>query len=383
MKKNKVKKIITVILIICICISFSSCWDYVGLNEIGITTGVAIDKEGDKYKLTLEVVDLVKSNKEKGTTPLYVECEGKTVLEAVRNSKSISATKMFWGHIAVIIISEQIAQEEGILKCLEIFQRDAEPRETINIIISQEKTAKDLIMAQGLTTALNALELRDIVAEDHSVTSKTGDVQFYQAIDVLNKQGRELVLPAFRIIKNDDFSTGQSNGVALFNQDKLIGYLSPEDTFFYLFVINEIKGGVFSVQLEEDKEDSTVFEINGSKTKMDYEYDEEKDKFKIIIEIDTNVFIAQRRSMQDTYNQKEIEKIQKEAGEYLEENIKSVIKKVQTEYDSDIFAFGNLIYRKNPKLWDKVSDNWGKYFKETEVEIKSNIHIKNTAFLTN
>lgn len=382
MNKNKIKKIIAVIIIICICMSFYGCWDYTSLNEIGIVTGVAIDKEEDNYKLTLEVVDLLKSNKQTGIKPLYVECEGTTIMEAVRNSKSISATKMFWGQIAVLILSEQMAKEEGILKCLELFLRDAEPRETINIIISQEKTAKDLIMAQGLTTSLNALELSDIVAEDHKVTSKTGDVQFYQAMDVLNKPGRELVLPAFHIIKNDDFFTAQSNGVVIFDEDMLIGYLSPEDTFFYLFVINEIQGGVFSTQLEEDKEDRTVFEINGSKTKMDYEYDEEKDKFKIIVEIDTNVFIAERSLMKEPYNQKKIEEIQKEAGEYLKINIESVIKKVQIEYDSDIFAFGNLIYRKKSKLWDKVSDDWDRYFKEIEVEIKANVHIKNTASLT-
>lgn len=382
MKKIKAKKIIAVILIICICASFSGCWDYVSLNEIGIVTGVAIDKEGDNYKLTLEAVDLVKSNKQTGMKPLYVECEGKTIIEAVRNSKSISASKMFWGHIHILIISEQIAKEEGVSGCLALFLRDAEPRETINVIISQEKTAKDLIVAQGLTTALNALELREIVTEDHEVTSKTGDVQLYQAVDVLNIPGRELVLPAFRIIKNDNFYTAQSNGVYIFKEDKLIGYLSPEDTFFYLFVINEVNGGIFSMQLKEDKEDMTSFEINGSKTKMDYEYDEDKDKFKINIEIETDVFLAERSLMQETYNQKEIEKIQKEAGKYLEESIKSVIKKVQTEYDSDIFGFGNLIYRKNPKLWNKVSKDWDRYFKELDVEIKANVQIKNTAFLT-
>lgn len=382
MNKKEIKKIIAVILIICICVSFCGCWDYVGLNQIGIVLGVAIDKNDDSYKLTLEIIDLKKSSKDAGVKPQYIECEGSTLIEAVRNSKSRSATKMFWGQIAILIISEQVAKEEYLLDILNLFIRDAEPRETIHLLISKEKTAKDLLKAKGLTNPLNSLEIVEIIRRDHEVTSKTGDIQLYQAFGILLMQGKEAVLPAFHVIKNDDETTSESDGVAVFKKGKMIGYLSPEDTFFYLYVVNEIKGGIFSVKLDKDKENKTAFEINGSKTKMDYEYDEKKDKFKIVLEIETNVFIAESSLMQEPYNEKEIEKIQKEVGEYLKQNIAYVIKKVQTEYDCDIFGFGNLIYRKKPKLWDKVSKDWDKYFKEIEVEIKANVQIKNTAFVT-
>lgn len=384
MNKKTIKKIIVFILIICICSSLCGCWDYVGLNEIAITLGVAVDKEEDNYKLTFEIVDLLESSKDTGIKTTYIEGEGKTVFEAARNAKSRTATKIFFGNQEVLVISEQIAKEEGILKTLDFFMRDAEPRETIHVMISKEKTAKDLLIAKGLTNPASSLEIKEIIRRDHEVTSKTAVIQLYQIYSILYKHGWMLVLPAFHAVKNNDISTPESDGMAVFKEDKLIGYLAPDETFFCLFVINEVNGGLFSVEKQNDLGDRTTYEITGSKTKTDFEYDKEKDKFKITVEIDIETFISQcPRHLENPYDTELINEMKKMADEYLKKNIENVIQKVQTQYNSDIFGFGNTVYRKDNKLWHEVSENWDRYFRELEVEIKPNVHIRNTALFRN
>jgi len=385
MSRNNAKKIFVLILIIFTVLPMlCGCWNYVGLNEIGIVLGVAIDKENDNYKLTFEIVDLTKSGKETGVVPAYIESEGKTVFEAVRNAKQRLQTKLFFGHISILVISEQIAKYEGVLESFNLFLRDAESRETINLIVSQEKTAKDIITAKGLTNPLNSLEIKEIIKSDHVTTGKTSDVQLYQLYDVLFTHGRQLVLPAFHKVKNGDIETAESHGVALFKKDKLIGYLSPDDTFFYLFVIDELRGGLFSVPLDKNSSERTVFEINNAKSKMDFEYDKDKDQFKIILKINADVFLAEEaNNMTEPYDRHMISKIRKSAEDYLKENIENVISKVQKKYNADIFGFGNKIYRKNPELWRKAEKDWDRYFKELKVDIKPSINIKNTASLRN
>jgi spore germination protein KC len=365
------------------CMPLYGCWDYVGLNEIGIAIGLAIDKDTstNMYKLTYEIIDLQKSSKDQGTQTTLVESEGKTLFEAVRNAKSKSATKMFFGSMEVLIISEQIAKEESIKKCIDLFLRDAEPRETINVVISQEPTAKALLKVKGITNSITSTEIKTIIKKDHKITSKTGDIEMFEVYELLNDSGRQLTLPAFHVTMNNDKQTVESNGIALFNSDKLIGYLSPEETFYFLFITNEVMGGVFV--LEDGDHSMVSLEINKNKTKSSYQYDEKKDNFTVTIEIQMEVFLGEYNICSDELDNYTIEKIQKKADKELSKQIKNIIQKVQMEYISDIFGFGNLVYRKDPKLWAEVSKNWNKYFTEIEIEVKSQIHITNTGFMKN
>ncbi len=382
MNKKTIKTLLIIIMIFS-CMPLYGCWDYVGLNEIGIAIGLAIDKDTstNMYKLTYEIIDLQKSSKDQGTQTTLVESEGKTLFEAVRNAKSKSATKMFFGSMEVLIISEQIAKEESIKKCIDLFLRDAEPRETINVVISQEPTAKALLKVKGITNSITSTEIKTIIKKDHKITSKTGDIEMFEVYELLNDSGRQLTLPAFHVTMNNDKQTVESNGIALFNSDKLIGYLSPEETFYFLFITNEVMGGVFV--LEDGDHSMVSLEINKNKTKSSYQYDEKKDNFTVTIEIQMEVFLGEYNICSDELDNYTIEKIQKKADKELSKQIKNIIQKVQMEYISDIFGFGNLVYRKDPKLWAEVSKNWNKYFTEIEIEVKSQIHITNTGFMKN
>jgi spore germination protein KC len=58
-----------------------------------------------------------------------------------------------------------------------------------------------------------------------------------------------------------------------------------------------------------------------------------------------------------------------------------VVKKVQGEFGSDIFGFGNMIYRKDPKLWKKLREDWSETFSGLSVEVSSKIEIVTTSWL--
>lgn len=383
MNKVALKKLMVIITLIIICLPLYGCWDYVGLNEVGIVIGVAVDKDINtgNYKLTCEIIDLQNSSKEKGTKTTLVETEGVSLFDAVRNAKKRSATKMFFGTMEILIISEQIAKEEGIENSIDLFIRDAEPRETINVLISQEKTAKDLLKVKGITNSILSTEIKTIIKKDHQITSKTGDIEMFQVYEILSDYGWQLTLPAFHAVMNNEQQTVESNGIAIFNGDKLIGYLSPDDTFYYLLATDEVQGGVFAFNYSDN--DTITLEINTTKTKTSYVYDKEKDKFKMTIELAEEVFIGECKLRANDHSSDLVEEIQKKAQEDLSKEIKRVIKEVQTKYISDIFGFGNLIYRKDPDLWDKVSKDWDKYFAEMEIEVKPTIKIVNTGFIKN
>lgn len=372
------KKIASSLLILLLLIPLSGCWDYRGLDELTIVTGVAIDKkpEEDIYQLTYEIVDLIESIKEKGPNRKLIESEGKTIFEAVRNAKRRVSNKLYFGHSELIIICEEIARNEDLNVVLDFFTRDSECRETINVVVSQEKTARDIIASEGIGHTVITNEILEILEDDKKITSSILSVELYRLFNIMGAEGKELALPAFHIVQNDGKPTAETNGTAVFKDNKLVGFLSPEESKYFLFIVNEIEGGIFTVASSGQRPDIS-FEIYNNDTNLSFEYKDEK--LKIKIKTTTVVFLGEFMRQFAPLDEKELNALEETAEKELEDKIRNVVKKLQTEFGSDIFGFGNMIYKKDFRLWRQLKDNWDEHFKSLDLEVEADIRIMNTA----
>jgi len=372
------KKIASSLLILLLLIPLSGCWDYRGLDELTIVTGVAIDKkpEEDIYQLTYEIVDLIEPIKEKGPNRKLIESEGKTIFEAVRNAKRRVSNKLYFGHSELIIICEEIARNEDLNVVLDFFIRDSECRETINVVVSQEKTARDIIASEGIGHTVITNEILEILEDDKKITSSILSVELYRLFNIMGAEGKELALPAFHIVQNDGKPTAETNGTAVFKDNKLVGFLSPEESKYFLFIVNEIEGGIFTVASSGQRPDIS-FEIYNNDTNLSFEYKDEK--LKIKIKTTTVVFLGEFMRQFAPLDEKELNALEETAEKELEDKIRNVVKKLQTEFGSDIFGFGNMIYKKDFRLWRQLKDNWDEHFKSLDLEVEADIRIMNTA----
>lgn len=129
----------------------NGCWNYREIETLALVAGAAMDKgTNNNYHLTLEVLNESGSvgggggNGGQGVTSTLIESDGKTIFDAVRNAVRISDKKLYWGSCKVMIISQELARE-GIAPLLDFLIRDSEPRLTIDLFVSKEATAKDII----------------------------------------------------------------------------------------------------------------------------------------------------------------------------------------------------------------------------------------------
>ncbi len=65
----------------------------------------------------------------------------------------------------------------------------------------------------------------------------------------------------------------------------------------------------------------------------------------------------------------------------LKKKIETFINKIQSEYGTDIFKFGEKFMEKDVKKWKRVADKWEEVFRNSEVEVDAKVHIKNSALL--
>lgn len=376
-----IKKILCLCMTILISLSLSGCWDYYSLNEITIVSGIAVDKSqsSDEYQLSFEIYDLKSSSKDEGVKPKIIDSTGTTLFDAVRNAKKRLSNKLYFGAAQVVIVNQSIAENEGLKPLMDLFLRDAEVRETVDLIISQEKSAKSILQSEYTDNKIISSEIDAIVTEDAKTTLSTVHSSLYQTYNTLNSKGISLTLPAFIKTESDNKTIIQSNGASVFKQDKLLGYLTPEETKYLSFVINKVEGGLLTFENINNDLKKVTLEIESNKTKLSYTYKD--NQIKMTVKPKVTVYLGEVSGTIDTDNEKQIKSLEETAGNMLANDISNVIKKVQKQYKTDIFGFGNTIYKKNQKLWKQISDDWDTKFSEIEVEVKPEILIKNTALI--
>ncbi|WP_110954142.1 Ger(x)C family spore germination protein [Anaerosinus massiliensis] len=379
------KKLVSIVCIVAFCTVLSGCWNYQGLNKISIVSGVAIDRkeEENKYHLTIEVFDLSGGGKESSIKSQIVETEGETIYEAVRNAKKRLAKNLYFGDIQLVVVNEKIAREEGIQFILDWFIRNEKPRETFITAVSQEKTAKDIITASGVDHKIVSEEVERILDEDNKITASSINIDTYKALNIIQgEKETALVLPAVHCVDNQDKKVVEVNGVAIFKGDRLQGYLSPEETQYYLFAIDEVKGGIFTFPFTEQnpiEQDNFSFEVSSNKTKASYSYD--GDRLKVLLHTKTTVALSEAAGDLDLANKNTLEKVKETATAVFGQRLQTVIKKIQTEFGSDVFRFNRMIYKKDPALWLKLKDNWDDSIRTMEIEVNPEFTISNTGLI--
>lgn len=418
MKNNKKLRA----LILCCLFLFSGCWDYIGLDQIDIVTGIAIDRPDPDglYHITLEIIN-TQSKEGSESQVKYLEVSGINLFDTFRNAKRRLSDKLYGGNMELVIISKQIAETEGVFYVVEELLRDNEPRETLSIAISMEPTAKEVLFTKGVDSEIISFEIAESLQEDASVTLSTRNVPLYMIYNYIKGEGGTLTLPAVRIIeniKNDENPSGEeikqdpedsgagasesdeekesgdmgsqtqnikdkafeTYGVAYFKEDILKGFLSPEETKYLLFIIDEVKNGDFSIP-DENGELRVSFEIVHSKTKSDLKY--ENGKLYLDLDITSTMNMTALDGFIDFNNYEARRILEARCEDYLSEQVKNLFENTQEKIGMDIYNLGSKLYQSDFEKWEFLKADWDRIFCEAEIYVKSHVVVSNTGEITN
>jgi spore germination protein KC len=372
-------KKVVVFLLILMTVLMTGCWNYREIETLSIVAGFAIDKGngGTGYHLTIETLDTSGgggSGSQTSVKSKIIEMNGDTLFDAVRNAVEISDKKLYWGDCKTAIISNQLASE-GIDPILDWIGRDSELRLTQNIFVSKEQSAAEIIKQKSLANPITSYAINKADQNNQQYLLKSPYMQLYKVNDTLGAEGESLYLPALDISKQNENSP-ELAGTAIFEKDKLLGFLGSEETKYLLFIKNQVAGGLLLVN-ENSAVPNITLEIKKSSTKISTVLTGKTPKIEISIKTEAN--LGEMETATDLKSVAFLKKVEKDAGSTLENKIKQLISKDQNEYGSDIFGFGNTIYQSNPYYWDQIKPKWNQLFKSLNVEVSATVEIGNTA----
>nr|WP_319487220.1 Ger(x)C family spore germination protein [uncultured Caproiciproducens sp.] len=349
------------------------CWNYREIESLSMVSGIAVDKgrEGHKYHLTFEFLDVSgETSKAK-----LLETEGDTIFDGVREATSKSEKKLFFSECKVLIVSKEIAAD-GMAPLFDFATRDAEPRLTLNPMVSQAKTAGEILQQESVAGQLIGIGVWKMLIQNSTYLSEAPNVKLFQANNLLTGEGASLILPTIKLSTSTDKVTPELSGTAVFKRDKLIGFLDKDQSKSLLLIKNQVNGGLLLTEPDPGK-GKVVLEIQANRTKITPVIT--NNVLKVEININMTAALAEDETAKDYTTSDGLKKIEECAKKTLEKNVSELIKTVQTQYDSDIFGFGAIAYQNKPEWWKQAKPKWDQTFRTLDSSVTANVTIDNTA----
>ncbi|WP_277584403.1 Ger(x)C family spore germination protein [Psychrobacillus antarcticus] len=386
------KKQILILLIVSVFLT--GCWNRRELNELAITMAIGIDKVDDEYLVSAQVVvpSEVSMNAGKGAAPVtLIQEKGKTVYEAIRKMTKSSPRKIYPGHLRTLIVGESLA-EEGIGDALDLISRDWEVRSDFYVAVAKDSTAIEILNVQTTLEIIPANRIFNTLKVSEENWAATVGVTLDELMVDLLSDGKEAVLTGIMVTGNKEIGSSKENvatitpsaiikfdDLAVFKDDKLVGYLTEDESRAYNDIIDHVKSTVGTVSCPEG---GTIdIEVLSNKSKLKGKIKNGRPEVDINVQIEGNIgAIECSLNINKPDSIKTLEKLYEKE---VENTINHSITSVQEKYETDIFGFGNAIHRSNPKEWKTLKKQWDEHFAKMTANVKVDVKILKTGTVNN
>lgn len=371
----------------------TGCWSRRELNELAIATALGIDKTNDGYLVTVQVVNPSQVAGKTVTTRTEVvtfSITGETVFEALRKLTIEAPRKIFVSNIKTIVLGEELAKD-GIYKTLDFISRDHEMRTNFYITVARNTTANRILQIQTALEKIPSMKIANTLESAEKNWSAIKTVELDELISSLTSPGKQPVLTGIKYAGDDDFGASIQNvervhpitriladTIAVFYEDRLKGWLTEEESMGYNYITDNVEN---TVEVIEYNGCTITIETMNSKTKVSGKVKGDLPSIQIEVQVRGN--IGELQCPVDITQNATIKEIENEYADIYKEHMRAAIDRAQTEFNSDIFGFGEVIYRAHPKEWKKIQDQWSEIFPTVDVQIKVDAQIQDIGTITN
>ncbi|MFE0507920.1 Ger(x)C family spore germination protein [Peribacillus butanolivorans] len=395
------KRSYTMFIILIVFLLFTTgCWNRRELNELAITLAIGLDRTKDgQYLVTAQVVNPGELATGKGgggsdgAPTIIYQAKGETIFEAFRKMTKESPRKIYPSHLRTLVIGESLAKK-GIGKPLDILSRDWELRSDFYIVVAKGMKAAEILKVPTSLEKIPANDIFDTLEVSAAAWSATSSVNLDDLISDIVNEGKQPVLTGIQAdIKGDEeTSLSKQNvemidpparlklqGLAVFNDDKLVGWLNEKQSKTYTVITNKEKST--AVNISCPKGGKAVYEVKRSNTEMKGKIKNGKPEIDLNIHAEGN--LGEVECQIDLTKPETIEKLEKIYEKEAKNFFMNSIKQVQENDKVDIFGFGEAIHRADPKAWKKLKKDWDKHFEHVTVNIKVKGEIRNIGTVGN
>ncbi|MDG4657668.1 Ger(x)C family spore germination protein [Ectobacillus antri] len=371
--------------------SLTGCSSKKELNDMGIALALAIDKKDDIYNISIQIVNPSAISAQGGSSnrsPVTTySTSGKTIFEAIRRLTKETPRKIYFAHLRLMVISEALAREQGISNILEFLMRDPELRKDFYVLISREQSARTILSIMSPIEKIPANKIFRSLEMSERYWAPTTAIKMDELVRDITRAGKEPVLTGIQVEGSTKHGASNENAnrvlpnailhldsVAIFRKDRLVGWLNESESKGYNYITNKVHSTVGAVAC--NKKEWVNIEVIHAKSHIKVRMEKGKPSIHIYFDIEGNV--AEVGCKIDISKRATIARLEDKFNHRVKYVSHAAITKAH-RYGTDIFGFGDLIYRTHPTEWEKLKNNWNaKGFREIKVYLHPKTHIQHT-----
>ncbi len=381
------KKVSIFLFIIIITLSLTGCWGKKELDEISLISGLAIDPSEKGYLISVQVMvpgEITGETRSAASNARMFSEEGESIFQAIRKLTMKMPRKAYFTHLMVIIINEEVAKD-NMLEIIDLCLRDTEIRPDVPIIISKDDMARDILKSVTHIENIPANKVKKTGTNMNENWTATKTITLLNLFNAMASDGVNPTLIGATVVGDEKEGETTKNVediespamielryFSVFKNNKLIGWLDEDESRGYSYLIGEIHSSIMTVPCDEYN--TYNLEIYSFKTKEDVKIKEGKPVVYIDYYIVTNV--GEIGCSINLKNMDEVKKLESIFEEEVIENSYYTIEQLQIKYQSDIVGFGEMIHRKEPKIWKALKEDWDSHFENLEVVIDAKVKIR-------
>ncbi|MCY9693834.1 Ger(x)C family spore germination protein [Paenibacillus alginolyticus] len=391
MPRSLFKRILPIVLIASL---LSGCWGRKEVNDIAIVTATGIDLSDNgliRVTLLLAVPRLFGTTSAGGgggeskleTSAGWIVSEkGETVMDAYRKFQGTLPRKIFFSHNRVIVIGENLAKK-GVMPVLDFFERTRQSQLNSYVLVTKTEAAEVLNFKPKFE------KLTSEIIKEEMKTNIGPSVRIGQFLTMVMDEGEEPYAPRISVVPSESGGFGlkdtknlnATEGTAAFLGDRLVGWLDNEETRGLMWVRNEMKKGVITVNIPKERGGGRVSaEFSNVRSKLSPIESEGDIRMKIKLSASLNVY--ENTSNLDLSETKNAEILRTLFADEIKERIRLVCEKAQKTFQSDILGFGQSVYRHNHSAWKvRYAKKWRTLFPDVKVDTETSVQIVNTGLI--
>lgn len=368
---------IALVLILILSVLQTGCWNAREIDELGFVLSVGLDKIDSGFKVTVQMASpetYSKTPSGSGTVqkpkPFWVVTStGKTIFEAIRNMASISSRRIFWPHIKVIIISEQLARS-NTLEIFDFFSRNPELRLRTLVAVTPEEAGKIIDVVPEMEKD-PATYLEKII-RSNNLTGKSYSIMLKDFMEDYLDPNVGPVTSRIIFDKSKSEAVLKTSGAYVFDGSKLTAPLREDQTRGLLWIKNKMNDSTMVVNCPYDNMPVTL-EIKKAKSSIKSYLDNEVPHF--TINVNVSAIITEQACLTDFNDKQNLNELSRALETAISRDIQRTITTAK-DMQIDFPGLSRIFHRQHKEEWHQISSKWNKLFRNTEVtiDVKVNIH---------
>lgn len=375
------KKIKYIFLIIIFTFILTGCETHKEISDLGMVSAMGIEKKDDKYLISVQVANIKKSTKmgidNSSKVTLYTGI-GNTCFEAIREISTKSSKKLYFPHIKIIIIDDDIINE-NTEEIVDFFARDNEGNMNSYILVSKENTPSEILSTITAFEDVPAEYIYNSITLSETAYGNTHILKFDDFINYLIRPGIDPIFTKISLtsdnnIKNNTKTLNSINlssyislgNLLVFDKNNKLVELTKEESIAFNIINFKASNSIITLKCNNDS--YYTLELMNNKSSIDFD----SKKSNINIDLNLTYSISDYNCGKSLLNKDNIKNIKNNVSKKLEKDINTLLKK-SIDYESDFIGFGLIVRSTDKNYFDFENKNWSK---EGLSKIKFNTNIK-------